>query len=344
MQQARNILESTCEKVGGYTYQANVSGQPNGTWNSQSGYGRVNAYNAVINALSGIANIVGPTLICNTADYSMSILSPSSNVVWSIPSSAGSVLQLAQNTPEPNKCRITNQKWYGVNTTLTATISNIGCGIPTSTITKNIANDNDVSASTPFAYYQEACNFYNVSHPSQSGTIYSNSSPVFVHQGCMVYVNLGDMTGRTVSLASGSGTPMTWTVGTSSYYQNTLFFQLPLGSGGIPFTFNIIGDGACYQKSLLFFSIGNNGFTAFPNPASNTVNIESSKSNEKSSPTREIREVVLINKMGSISYRKQFGKGVLNVNIPVAQLKNDIYVLKISDGKNWQTEKLVVQH
>lgn len=43
--QARAILESSCEKVGGYSYSAN-SNQPNGAWNSEMGYGRVNANNA----------------------------------------------------------------------------------------------------------------------------------------------------------------------------------------------------------------------------------------------------------------------------------------------------------
>lgn len=40
-QQARNILESTCDKVGGYNYQSNISGQPNGTWSTDAGYGRI---------------------------------------------------------------------------------------------------------------------------------------------------------------------------------------------------------------------------------------------------------------------------------------------------------------
>jgi subtilisin family serine protease len=43
--QARAILESTCEKVGGYSYNSN-SNQLNGSWNSEMGYGRVNARNA----------------------------------------------------------------------------------------------------------------------------------------------------------------------------------------------------------------------------------------------------------------------------------------------------------
>jgi hypothetical protein len=47
---ARVILETNCEKVGDYTYNSNVSGQPNGTWSTNLGYGRINAYHAVLDA------------------------------------------------------------------------------------------------------------------------------------------------------------------------------------------------------------------------------------------------------------------------------------------------------
>ena len=52
--QARTALESTCDKAGGYTYNSGVSGQPNGTWSNDLGYGRVNAAAAVAS--------VGPSL------------------------------------------------------------------------------------------------------------------------------------------------------------------------------------------------------------------------------------------------------------------------------------------
>ncbi len=44
--QARQIIESTCDKVGGFTYSTNVN-QPNGTWTNELGHGRVNAFAAV---------------------------------------------------------------------------------------------------------------------------------------------------------------------------------------------------------------------------------------------------------------------------------------------------------
>ena len=45
-QQVRNIIEQTSQKVGGYSYTI-TAGRPNGTWNSQMGYGLVDAYAAV---------------------------------------------------------------------------------------------------------------------------------------------------------------------------------------------------------------------------------------------------------------------------------------------------------
>lgn len=293
--------------------------------------------------------ISGPQLICNSSDYSITNLPTGAIVTWSIPGSAGPVLQLSPNTPVPNQLRITNQKWYTVTTTLTAVISNLGCGIPNQTRVLTIANDNSTSASVPHSYFQEACTFYNVSHPSQSGTIVSNSSPVFVHQGCMVYVNLGDMTGRTVTLGS-RGTPLFWSVGTTSYYQNTLFFQLPLGSGGIPFTFNITGNGACFQRTLLFFSYTGNAryaFAATPNPTRDQL-LVTAKEDEKFLAENKLRSTK--NKLqfimniydvitNTLQMTQRSGVGNMQHSLNVSRLKTGYYVLQIVNGKETQSIK-----
>ena len=44
--QVRDIIESTCQKVGNYSY-TNTQGRPNGTWNNEMGYGLVDAQAAV---------------------------------------------------------------------------------------------------------------------------------------------------------------------------------------------------------------------------------------------------------------------------------------------------------
>ncbi len=48
-QQVRDIIERTCQKVGGYTYSTTI-GRPNGTWNSEMGYGLINAHAALLEA------------------------------------------------------------------------------------------------------------------------------------------------------------------------------------------------------------------------------------------------------------------------------------------------------
>lgn len=55
-EQARYILESTCEKVGDYTYAVNGA-HPSSTWVNQLGYGQVNACNALEAAYN--ADIIG---------------------------------------------------------------------------------------------------------------------------------------------------------------------------------------------------------------------------------------------------------------------------------------------
>ncbi|MCR9288906.1 MAG: S8 family serine peptidase [Bacteroidetes bacterium] len=72
-QAARAALETTCDKVGGYTYSTNGA-QPNGTWSTDLGYGRVNAQ-AALNSLTppanddaGISAVIDPSgTICATS-------------------------------------------------------------------------------------------------------------------------------------------------------------------------------------------------------------------------------------------------------------------------------------
>lgn len=59
----REILESSTDKISGYSF-SNYNDYPNGTWNNQVGYGRLNAFNAVYKAKYGELEIIGPETIC----------------------------------------------------------------------------------------------------------------------------------------------------------------------------------------------------------------------------------------------------------------------------------------
>ncbi len=80
-QQVRNIIESTADKVGSYSYTMNAGEQTGLTWNNQMGYGRLNAQAAVQAALPTIS---GPSLVCTTnSTFSLSYVPPGTTVTWS---------------------------------------------------------------------------------------------------------------------------------------------------------------------------------------------------------------------------------------------------------------------
>jgi len=70
--QARKILEQTCFKFSNLVFQTGVPNQPNGTWNSQAGYGRINAELAVCQAKS----ICGTGNPPNANEYNYFTLAP----------------------------------------------------------------------------------------------------------------------------------------------------------------------------------------------------------------------------------------------------------------------------
>lgn len=215
--------------------------------------------------------IAGPDVVCQSANYT--IAAPSiAAVSWNLSPSGGAPYPTLQ--ANGNTCTVANTYNAQVSTTLTANLTIRGVTIQ---VQKKLSTD-VASQKQTGTYQQEPCNFYDVSHPALSGNL--TGEAIFVHQGCRVTVNLQHMEGKTCTVETSpslSGTPTFWT-----YLSNThqLLFELPYGSGGVPFRFNITGSGMCQPKSLLFFSISNNqsayALTAEVVPGSNrcTIRIE----------------------------------------------------------------------
>jgi subtilisin family serine protease len=79
--QATAIIESTCDKVGPYSYT--ISGTY-GLKSSETGYGRVNARSAVIAAFQSLQPITGPTLLCTSnTNYTLVGAPQNASITWS---------------------------------------------------------------------------------------------------------------------------------------------------------------------------------------------------------------------------------------------------------------------
>lgn len=133
--QARQILETNTDKVspnGIYTYTANVAGQPNGTWNNQVGYGRVNAEKAVKAARGGV--IVGPSQICASGTYNFSLQYPPPGLTVTWTSSNSSLLSINATSGVASRPAISASG----SVTITATISGSPCALLQPQITKTL--------------------------------------------------------------------------------------------------------------------------------------------------------------------------------------------------------------
>jgi subtilisin family serine protease len=76
--QVRNIIESTAQKVGSYTYQT-TSGRLNGSWNDEMGYGLIDAYAAVM-AVCPTVSYTSRTVTSNTTVTGCNIIIQDVNV------------------------------------------------------------------------------------------------------------------------------------------------------------------------------------------------------------------------------------------------------------------------
>jgi hypothetical protein len=83
-----------------------------------------------------------------------------------------------------------------------------------------------------------------------------------------------------------------------------------------------------------------------PNPAHNELFIEEIDSaSGKSMAAGTIRLVEIVDKMGMVVYRQSFAAGSPNrKSIPVSTLRSDIYTVRIFDGKEWTSHKVLVRH
>ncbi|MCT4602972.1 MAG: S8 family serine peptidase [Marinifilum sp.] len=82
MNEVRQLLEKSTDKVPNYNYSTS-SIHPNGTWNNQVGYGRLNAANAVKEAFFNNVSINGSNLICSSSStYSINNLPSGTTVTW----------------------------------------------------------------------------------------------------------------------------------------------------------------------------------------------------------------------------------------------------------------------
>jgi subtilisin family serine protease len=134
--QARQIIESTCDKVGGYTYNSGVINQPNGTWSTDLGYGRVNAFTALqlanpsacINPPPVATTIASPSNICVTSNVLLTLsgitLGTGQTYQWQSSPNNGTYTNVGGATSFSLSASVNSTRWYRCAVTCGGTTTN----------------------------------------------------------------------------------------------------------------------------------------------------------------------------------------------------------------------------
>lgn len=323
-QEAREILERNTDKVNGYNY-SNNSNQPNGTWNNEVGYGRINALRAVEEVILGNIQLTGTNTICNSNTfYSLSQVPNSVTINWSVSSNlqivnssiTGATVKAINSTAQGNGFVratigtrvITKNVWVGKPSAVTGLhhVSTFGC-------TKGEIN---VDSGGGADQYEWIISGGTIVIPSVNSNSYTGQSVIFVDPIDGPY-------GFTVKVRAKNS------CGYSAWYTKHIPTRCSTGGGGgggvTPLSNSFVLD----DKTVLF-----------PNPASETayINLNQLTDNQKEFDFH----IKLFDFNGSLVFEKQTNRIFEQIN--VSSLRNGIYILHLSNGERNITEKLVIQH
>lgn len=310
--QIRDILQKTATKISGYTY--NSSG-----WNSEVGYGVLNAFAAVLGACN--TSFLEDTSICygSSASFSLNNLPSGLTVQWSITDGYGPTTPTIQTSG--NSCSITNNLSMTFSGKLNAKVYD-GTNL-IATLTKNLVLYSD---------------FYGqYTSDNLSGTI-DYTHIFYVKPGYNTTITSLNLIGATASYSSSGTTPSYFSLDPTLW---KLYFTMPTNNNGIPVIINVTdlcGNqfqlyaipqssyylNISYEDSNINISLNENGNT-LRNPS-----IEQPWSYEIRSATRG--DIKASGKVYSSS-----------TTISTAGWPKGIYIVKATIGKEETTEKIIVR-
>jgi|GEM_PF-473359 len=310
-QQVFDILTSSADKVGGYTYS--------NCWSAELGHGKLNAFAALAQVTS--TNIIyGPALVCTSDVFSIPGAPVGAAISWS--SSNTSIATVSGSGPS---CTVTKAGIGVFNLTATVTACGVVRSYTKSGIRAGGYNNYEVQLS---GYVMVPLNYpstYSVNlanYPGISNLVWGwpNTPP-----SAWTYL-YGGNGGSYVVLRSPSSYPST---------------------GDIRLSFSACGINNIVASRWVAWGYGGPMYyRVAPNPASTIIKIEQyEEASGKALAHTNIQLVEISDKMGNKVMSKTFNKGTPNgITIPVEQLRNDVYTVRIFNGTEWKSYKIIVQH
>lgn len=295
-EEVKEILESTADKIGGYSYNLGDGEKPHLTWDSEVGYGRLNACKAVMLAKAGKIN--GADIVCWNANYTLDATPSGATVTWA--SSNPSLLYIDSSTGSATKMGALGE------VTITATVSK-GCG--------SVQLRKTVWVGKPDMAME-----FNTVTAAPSSTVYVGADS---YNSLEIITNspVGSTTFNTTDYA-GSGS-ISITINNSSTSNPEIYVHN--GSSYGYRTIQVSASNTCgstYEElNLEMFSLFK---TAYPNPAKDYLTIEFNNINDKNTLPDAIE---LINEK---STKRELALSIDDIQKDSKNLNGNKYKLDIS--------------
>lgn len=182
----------------------------------------------------------------------------------------------------------------------------------------------------------------NISNFSTSGlNVFCKNQTASVSVDANAYPGLTNYVWGTV--------PAPWIRVTGGTGNNYIVLRAP-STSNLTFSLPVSATTSCgtTASGAHFAAVSNcTSFRISPNPGTDIVKIEEfdDKTN-KLVTLSNIERIEIINKMGIVNYKQEFDKKATrsSVTISVGSFVNDVYVIKIFDGIEWKTDKLIIKH
>lgn len=329
-QSARNMLELSCEKVSGYTYQSNVTGQPNGNWSTDAGYGRVNAFGAVARAINSITDINGADNFCSSASYT--ITPPTGLTVSSWSATPSGIVSLSVNGNSVTLTKVAN----GIVTLKAKLNSQCRGGV---VITKTVYVGNYLPIGTSSDNSNCSSHYFDVLNTSLSEVCTANTSIGFNYN--ITDSRYSNFVYTPVSVPAGA----TWGASGGNLFMTV---TTPPTQGSVSETIALSATGPCGTYNVNFTSTAANIYSSLfaisPNPSQGDVMISMVNQNlSKSNSGNLIYAIKITDRFGTLRKSFEYKSGINSVKISLPDLNSGVYLISVFDGKKWSSKQLIIQ-
>lgn len=346
--QARQILENSTDKITGYSYTAGVSEQPNGAWNNEVGYGRINALKAM-KVLSPY-ELYGGNNVCNAPSQTFVGITPpppaGSTITWTTSSNlivSSTLPPLTSNTPQVMIQGNLSPGVYQIGT-----VRAIINGVPSPERTVNVGQK-------------------PISFSTQKSTAYTEYCDPTYHYVAIDVINSDTSMNYTYTFGNfmtGIANPgVTYT----QLNPTRFLFKIPLNkipSGPNPvFGFSLSTTGACSTTPFTNYGLivilkpcnssfalakletdasseSTNAYTVYPNPATDVLSI--SLNDSKSNLTKN---TLITGELYDLNGQQLTQVAIIGntATLDVSKYKKGIYVLKININGIYESHQVSIK-